>query len=92
MFYTRRKATNPLRARLTIPPYMRERIIWTSDAKSGSHAHGTRCDSAGSLLRAPITLQGREYAWRGSQSYYRGGNMPGGGANHITGGVLKVGR
>eukprot|EP00959_Pyramimonas_sp_CCMP1952_P472408 9499993-Pyramimonas_sp.AAC.2 len=32
----------------------------------------------------PITLQGREYAQRGSQSHRRGGNMPGGGANHIT--------
>eukprot|EP00976_Prorocentrum_cordatum_P072993 1180925-Prorocentrum_minimum.AAC.2 len=34
--------------------------------------------------RAPITLQGREYARRGIQSHHMGGNMHGGGANHIT--------
>eukprot|EP00976_Prorocentrum_cordatum_P087725 1187027-Prorocentrum_minimum.AAC.2 len=33
----------------------------------------------------PITSQGREYAWRGSQSHHRGWNMSGGGANHISG-------
>eukprot|EP00976_Prorocentrum_cordatum_P116765 1196208-Prorocentrum_minimum.AAC.4 len=34
----------------------------------------------------PITSQVREYAWnKGSQSHHRGGNMPGRGANHITG-------
>eukprot|EP00976_Prorocentrum_cordatum_P095918 1190355-Prorocentrum_minimum.AAC.1 len=32
----------------------------------------------------PIASQGREYAWRGSQSHHRGGNMLRGGANHIT--------
>eukprot|EP00976_Prorocentrum_cordatum_P062163 1176605-Prorocentrum_minimum.AAC.3 len=33
----------------------------------------------------PNTKSQREYAWRGSQSCHRGGNMLGGGANHVTG-------
>eukprot|EP00976_Prorocentrum_cordatum_P106663 1194497-Prorocentrum_minimum.AAC.8 len=33
------------------------------------------------VLGELITSQGREYAWRGSLSHHRGGNMPGGRAN-----------
>eukprot|EP00976_Prorocentrum_cordatum_P015131 303891-Prorocentrum_minimum.AAC.1 len=60
-------------------------LLLDSEARHDVGAGGRRGRLRPDAEGEPITSQGREYARRGSQSRHRGGNMPGGGSNHITG-------
>eukprot|EP00976_Prorocentrum_cordatum_P033391 680118-Prorocentrum_minimum.AAC.1 len=68
---------------LPFPPYRFLRLAGCSYRRVGAMRTCTR----------PRQRAGREYARRGSQSHRRGGNMPGGEANHIAGeGVCPEGK